>query len=463
MWDLARHLYTRPYGCLDAAEEDTMARSRTGSWTFALLLSAASAGCAAGDDLPVPPAASNVDTGAGGGAESSCTPGKQESCACPGGDDGVQVCSSDGSGFEACECDGGGSTSGAGGSAPSDPCGDGVCLGEENCHTCEADCGTCAPCDIAPGCIDAMIPGNIETPADDLNVALEYVPQSAILARLQQRVSDAGPAMRVVAAALSPERAGETRLVAYMRAELAKNPTAEAAIRRSLAKVGLDAPDAYRQTFPEILPALETMDGEFPEGGTLECGAPMLRVRVASIKVHEEDDDVANDIVYCAIVTEGADGGEIRVTPQTPNLDEGDSHSFSIESGVMWGQVEPRTPGGNLMITYDCFEADTNDGYANLIGSIGQASSKVGGILDDDQGGWIFSIAGAVAPIITDALVLDGDDHLFNATQIIPVEKHLEMTNGRFWSVRREGTHLWSDWDWELRVEAWGCAEYGDL
>ena len=76
----------------------------------------------------------------------------------------------------------------------------------------------------------------------------------------------------------------------------------------------------------------------------------------------------------------------------------------------MWGQQEPRTPGGNLMITYDCFEADSTDGYKNLI----------------------------------------------------PVGKDLDLTNGRYWTVRRQGTHLNSDWDWELRIEAWGCAEYGE-
>jgi hypothetical protein len=29
--------------------------------------------------------------------------------------------------------------------------------------------------------------------------------------------------------------------------------------------------------------------------------------------------------------------------------------------------------------------------------------------------------------------------------------------------VSRKGTHINSDWEWELRIEAWGCAQYGTL
>ena len=43
-----------------------------------------------------------------------CTPGRQESCACPGGGEGVQVCKQDGSGYEGCGgCPGAGGSGGA--------------------------------------------------------------------------------------------------------------------------------------------------------------------------------------------------------------------------------------------------------------------------------------------------------------------------------------------------------------
>lgn len=58
-----------------------------------------------------------------GADDEACAPGKQESCACPGGGQGVQICRADGSGFEACagcpDADGGAqdgsSAGGAGG------------------------------------------------------------------------------------------------------------------------------------------------------------------------------------------------------------------------------------------------------------------------------------------------------------------------------------------------------------
>ena len=92
---------------------------------------------------------------------------------------------------------------------------------------------------------------------------------------------------------------------------------------------------------------------------------------------------------------------------------------------------------------------------------IGQAATAIGGVAGSY--GWVFTVIGAVAPVIGDVVGMDGDDHLFNAQQTIPLDKQLDLTNGRFWSVRRHGSHSGSDWDWELRVEAWGCAEKGTL
>ena len=71
--------------------------------------------------------------------------------------------------------------------------------------------------------------------------------------------------------------------------------------------------------------------------------------------------------------------------------------------------------------------------------------------------GWVFPAVGIVAGLLGGALALDGDDLLFNATQVIPETEMLNLTTGAWWSVRRNGTNLNSDWDWELRMEIWGC------
>lgn len=423
------------------------------------------AACAAGGNPNEGGSGGGQTGGAGEGGDSGqlCVPGQQIACACPGGADGVQSCNGRGDGYGACNCgDGSGGGFGGSGEGGSDPCGDGTCTeGEENCHTCENDCGFCEPCTLAPSCDNAQIPPGTLTHVPTLDNVMMPMTKEQILARLEKKITQGGAGVRLVAAALAEARPGELPVVTAIRDSFAGHPELATRVRSALTRAGVARLDLSQ---PIDLAGLEgpikTTGGEFP-GGTVECGAPLLRVRAAQVTVHEEDDDFANDIVYCALTSEAATASEIRVTPQTPNLDEGDSFTYAIEAGVFWGQVAPETPGGNLLLTYDCFEADSSDGYQSLIDGIGNAAEQIGGVAGSY--GWIFTIVGAVAPVLSDALALDGDDHLFNAQQTIDLSMQLDMTNGRFWNVRRSGTHLNSDWDWELRVEAWGCAEYGTL
>ena len=399
-------------------------------------------------------------SGAGTTTNQACIPNQQLACACPGGTSGVQVCLADGSGLGACDCGGG-----QGGSPPLVGCGDGVCGLDEDCHSCMSDCGICEPCLTAPACDNAAIPNPSLPHRTDLDVpAMQLVPPAAIAARLTQKVLEAGAGMRLVAAALDDDaREGEHPVVATLRNVFASHPTAAASVRRQLERAGMDSPASYRDLHMDsYAPPTPSVLDVAPPGGTEACGAPLLRLTVSQITVHEEDDDFANDIVYCTIRAEAQTGTEIRITPETPNLDQGDSFQFALESGVFWGQQGPTTPGGNLQITYDCVEADTSDGYQNLINDIGNAASTIGDVWTGSYG-WVFTAVGAVAPIVSDALALDGDDHLFNAQQIVPLSMQLELTNGAYWTVRRAGTHILSDWDWELFIKAWGCAEYGQL
>ncbi len=416
------------------------------------------AACAAAD--------STTDADTNDVTEQVCVPGHQTICACPGGSDSVQICLDDGSGLSSCDC--GLSSSSTAGGGTGEPCGDGTCAEDENCHTCETDCKKCEPCEIAPSCDNAFIPPLDMPNASEFNIAkMEWMSREKLGARLAAFVTEAGPAMRVVAAALdSEERGDEHPLITELRAVFAANPAAKAALAAELAKVGMGTAASYRAKHPERrreLPPMSVM-GEFdtPPGGTLECGAPLLRLGVASIKVHEEDDDFVNDEVYCIIQSEAMTGAEVRITPKTKPLDEGEEYSFALESGVFWGQKGPLSPAGNLLVTYDCIESDTSDGYQKLVDAVGNAATKVGDVVPGDKG-WIFTTVGAIAPIVSSGLSLNGDDQLYNAQQIIPLDKQLELTNGRYWTVRRAGTHNFSDWDWELRVQAWGCAEYGKL
>ncbi len=53
--------------------------------------------------------------------------------------------------------------------------------------------------------------------------------------------------------------------------------------------------------------------------------------------------------------------------------------------------------------------------------------------------------------------------YVFHAQQAIPFEDQLALTNGGYWTVRRDGPQGPNGWDWEIVVKAWGCAEHGTL
>ena len=89
----------------------------------------------------------------GCGAEAVCTPGLQQSCACPGEEIGAQACNAEGTGFEECICapgaSGGGGSGGVngGGGAPSSlsecvaACEEAMqCEGADPSTDCEANC-----------------------------------------------------------------------------------------------------------------------------------------------------------------------------------------------------------------------------------------------------------------------------------------------------------------------------------
>ena len=401
--------------------------------------------------------ASETDpTGQGGGVTTACVPGQQTSCVCGLFNPGVHACLGDGSGWGECKCE-----------VLTGPCGDGVCSADdgESCHTCAADCGACAPCTIAPECSGVMVPPEALAHVTQYDVpAMNLVTREQIVERLALEVGGSTEAMRVLAAALASDpEPDEHPLVTRLREIFAQQPAAAARLRAVLQGVGMASPSDYRALHPLARRAggtMRPMGGEFPQ--PMDCGKPLLRIGVSQITVHEEDDDVANDEVYCVVQTEAQEGGEIRVTPMTPPLDQGQSYSFSLESGVFWGQMQPRYAGSDILVTYDCIESDTNDGYANLLSAIGQAAIEIGGVIPGEAG-WIVVIVGVVAELVGAGLAMDGDDHLFNVQQLVSEQDHLALTNGAWWSVRRSGTHLLSDWDWELYIKAWGCAQYGTL
>jgi len=410
----------------------------------------------------------------------ACTPGTQTTCMCSAGEVGFQVCDDAGAGYGDCMCaddtTGPGptgadsSSTGDGSTGEVDPCGDTVCDADigEDCATCEDDCGVCEPCTEAPTCEGAEIPPIIETHAMFLDDPMAYIAPSEILDQLTTAVQQGGIEARLIAASLAPQKAGELEIVGRLRDVFDGHPTASAKIRASFARAGMTSPTAYvaergGPTQADLIGPSSAPNG-FVSGSDpmlAPCDDPRLRIRVARLTVHEEDDDILNDEVYCAITTEAAEHAELKVTPLTTPLDEGDSIDYSLDAGLIWGQAGLTAPMGNILINYNCIESEgSGEGYANLLGAIGDA---VGDFDGESVGadGWVFPAAGVVTNLLAGSLTLDGDDLLFNGTQTIPAAEMLPLTFGAWWSVRRDGTNGFSDWDWELRMEIWGCHDYG--
>ena len=425
-------------------------------------------------------------------AEPACVPGSQNDCNCGNGLEGFQVCNNAGSGYDACMCDSADTTDDGEDetTAAPDPCGNDVCEEDldETCDSCEADCGTCLPCAQAPSCDGAEIPPANPVHATALDDPMAYIPPPAIAAKLAQEVGSGSIAARIIAAALSEPDVDESELIAAFRVVFDAHPGATDTIRRQLAVAGMNDPQAYsvQRTAPTTTELLafaahhltfEFSSGPLSAAGTGPglspdsdpaaggsdgdaCANTRMRVRVARLVVHEEDDDFANDEIYCAITTEGSDHAEIKVTPLTTPLDEGDSVDFSLDGGLIWGQNELVAPAGNLIITYNCIEQDSDSGYSDLLMALSGAAGMVDG-KEIGVDGWVFPAVGVVTGLLAGALTLDGDDLLFNASQIISEAQMLELIYGAWWSVRRDGTNIFSDWDWELRMEMWGCHNYG--
>ena len=385
-------------------------------------------------------------TGGAGGVVGECT-------------QGVQICLPSGQGYGSCDC------SSVGGSGGYDPCGDGFCdANDETCRSCETDCGACAPCDIAPSCDGAMIAPSTLNHKVELDISgFELVPQARLREQLAAQVASGSPAVLVVAAALDPEaQPAEHPMVTRLRAAFQRNPAAASKVRAAFADAGMGDPRDYQRAHAaDVLGPMLPMGDEFP-GGTIECGAPLLRIAIQKIHVIDPQDVPETDEVYCLVEAEAQAGAEIRVTPLVEGLSAGDEHTFSNEAGVIWGANGPRTPGSDVLLTYNCIESDDSTQYQALVDAIGQGAGDVGDVYDGAYG-WVFPVIEGVAGVVSSAMAANGDDKIFNVQQQIPLADELEMTNGEWWSVRQSGGSWPNSWDWELIVRGWGCAQFGTL
>jgi hypothetical protein len=200
------------------------------------------------------------------------------------------------------------------------------------------------------------------------------------------------------------------------------------------------------------------------------CGDPRLRIRAKQIITHEAG-GISDPHVYCVINASDGSVSQITVTDPTMQMEDGDVFLWDPSIAIVWGgrpgaqnvgvvEDELRPSRTNLTITYNCFRSTNVAGAKTVADAVQKAALDAGGV--GGPFGWAFGVGSVAAGLVGGAIqASSGDELLFNAQQTIDKRHLLDLTNGRTWSVRkrRDLTPVWNSWDWELTLEAWGCAD----
>ncbi len=192
------------------------------------------------------------------------------------------------------------------------------------------------------------------------------------------------------------------------------------------------------------------------------CLDPQLRIRLQKVKVHKGKGDA-----YCIIEANDGVTSEAAVTMKTGELKDGDEFPFPVGQGTLWGQGMPECTSNNLTLTYYCYKVVDNSAWSAALNALGSTAASIGGSpAGAGPYGWAFGLGGAAANAAAAAITAASkDENRIKVQQTIPVTSLLDLTNGRTWSIRtkiKDGCNVFGcdrDFDWELTVQAWGCAD----
>jgi hypothetical protein len=191
--------------------------------------------------------------------------------------------------------------------------------------------------------------------------------------------------------------------------------------------------------------------GDSASKGT--CLDPELRLRIERVVVHNGGGEI-----YCVVsATDGA-ASEAAITAKTKKLADEETNYFDASTAIYWGQKDLHRTTNNLTVTFNCFKV-TKDSWSKALKAMGDTSAQLGGT--PTPFGWAFGLGGVAANAAAAAVQAgEGDDLRFNAQQVIDKKELTDLTNGRYWSLRKSGDcGVFCDWDWEIFVQSWGCAD----
>lgn len=187
------------------------------------------------------------------------------------------------------------------------------------------------------------------------------------------------------------------------------------------------------------------------------CLDPQLRIRLSKLKVNDGGGEA-----YC--IVEASDGvtSEAIMSMKTGDLDKGKEFPFPLGQTIFWGQSQPECTANNLTLSYYCFKVQDNSAWAAALKAMGDTAAAIGGsAAGASPYGWAFGLGGAAANAAAAGIAAaQKDDARITVQQTIPVSGLLDLANGRSWTIKSTGKcGLFCKFDWELTVEAWGCAE----
>jgi hypothetical protein len=206
-----------------------------------------------------------------------------------------------------------------------------------------------------------------------------------------------------------------------------------------------------------------------PPDQQTECSNPLLKMRLQQVKVHENGASHDTEI-FCMIQADDGQSSQLVLTQSFQNVaDDNPPLVIAPSAGTFWGEAVNgvKLSQFNITITYQCYIVLTPGTLEKALGAIAGVGGA-GAAIPGNPYGWAFGVGGAAAAAIAAAVATgSGAAQLLNVQQTIDSGALLELTNGYTWTIRQSGTtkvdgscgfFSTCDWDWELGIEAWGCA-----
>jgi hypothetical protein len=206
-----------------------------------------------------------------------------------------------------------------------------------------------------------------------------------------------------------------------------------------------------------------------PPIASTDCSYPLLKMRVSQVVVHKNGAPGSLEL-FCLVQAQDATSSQLMLTPDYMNVsDDNAPLILSPAAGTFWGEAVSgiKLSQFDITVTYTCFMETTPDALQTVLMSLSSAANA-GAAIPGNPYGWAFGLGGAAAAAgAALAAAGSGVTQLLNVQQTIDASALLPLTNGDTWVIEQTGSTKADgdcgffsscDWDWELDVEAWGCA-----